>query len=295
MAAPAILHQVWASARDRLVRADIPDASLEAEVLLRHALGIDRVAFYANLRDPVPVESSGRFDALLVRREGREPLAYITGKREFYGMDFLVTPDVLVPRQETELLVDLAIQRLDDTKTPRVLDVGTGTGCVALAIAAQVPDADVHSVDASDDALTVATRNRDAHGLAGRVTLHRGDLLSPFVGDTPRWDVIVSNPPYIPTDVIATLSPEVRAEPHMALDGGPDGLDPTRELLAQSVGLLADGGRLLIEIYSDSAAEAQRLAAAAFPDTLVSIHSDLLGLARVLEIGPVSGRSTESS
>jgi release factor glutamine methyltransferase len=239
----------------------------------------------------VSAEASDRFERLLIRREGREPLAYITGKREFYGMDFIVTPDVLVPRQETELLVDLAIERLGDTKTPRVLDIGTGTGCVALAIAAHVSRAQVHSVDASDEALAVATVNRQAHGLAGRVTLHSGDLLSPFIGDAGRWDVIVSNPPYIPSGVIDTLSPEVRAEPRMALDGGPDGLDPTRILLKQANGLLAEHGTVLIEIYSDSARDAKEIAGEAFPGTPVNIHDDLLGLARVLEVGPLSGRS----
>jgi release factor glutamine methyltransferase len=290
MAATPTLHQLWASASDRLVSADIPDASLEAEVLLRFALGIDRAAFYATLSDPVIADAAGVFERLLVRRESREPLAYITGSREFYGMDFSVTPHVLVPRQETELLVDLAIERLGDTKTPetpRALDIGTGTGCVALAIAAHVPQAQVHSVDASAEALIVATRNREAHGLAERVTLHSGDLLSPFVDDAGRWDLIVSNPPYIPSAVIDTLAPEVRAEPRMALDGGPDGLDPTRELLKQAHGLLAEHGTVLIEIYTDSAAEAKKIAEETFPGTPVNIHDDLLGLARVLEVGPL--------
>jgi release factor glutamine methyltransferase len=287
-AGPPRLDKLWAAAIGRLTRAGIDDAALEAEVLLRCALDVDRAAFLAMQREPVPGSAVTNFEGLLARREGREPLAYITGHREFYGMDFAITPAVLVPRQETELLVDLAIKQLQDNKTPGVLDVGTGSGCVALAIAAHAPNADVHAVDLSEDALAVAGRNREAHGLTNRVTFHPGDLLSPFIGTPARWHLIVSNPPYIPSPVLVTLGPEVRAEPRMALDGGPDGLDPTRELMRQAADLLADGGRMLIEIFSDAAPEAARLAHGAFPDTPVTIHNDLLGLQRVLEIGPVA-------
>lgn len=284
------MDQLWASAIDRLTGAGIDDAALEAEVLLRHALGGDRAAFLAMQREPVPDRTAVEFERLLARRESREPLAYITGRREFYGMDFAITPAVLVPRQETERLVDLAIERAEIVNAPRILDVGTGSGCVALAIAAHVPDAGVHAVDLSEDALAVAVQNREANGLTDRVTFHQGDLMSGFVDTPKRWDVIVSNPPYIPLDVFEKLSPEIRAEPRMALDGGSDGLEPTRRLLEQATGLLADNGRMLIEIFSNAGAEAARLATGAFPDTPVTVHDDLLGLARVLEIGPVARR-----
>lgn len=284
------MDQLWASAIGRLTRAGIDDAALEVEVLLRHALDVDRAAFLAMQRELVPDEAAVEFERLLARRESREPLAYITGRREFYGMDFAITPAVLVPRQETELLVELAIERAGIVNAPTVLDVGTGSGCVVLAIAAHAPGADVHAVDLSEDALAVAVQNREANGLTDRVTFHKGDLLSGFVDTPTRWDVIVSNPPYIPSKVLETLSPEVRAEPRMALDGGSDGLDPTRKLMEQAAGLLADDGRVLIEIFSDAGPGAERLANGAFPDTPVTLHDDLLGLARVLEIGPVARR-----
>ncbi len=287
-ARPICLDRVWASASDRLSQAGIGDATLEAEVLLRHALGINRASFLAEQRDPVSDEAAAEFDRLLDRRVGREPLAYIMGRREFYGTDFAVTPAVLVPRQETELLVDLAVERLNDMTDPRAIDVGTGSGCVALAIALHASSADVHAIDVSEDALTIAARNRETHGLTDRVLLYEGDFMSPFAGDPGRWDVIVSNPPYMPSAVLDTLAPEVRAEPPLALDGGPGGLAPTRKLMEQAPGLLAEGGYLLIEIYSDSAPEAERLAIRAFPKTPVAVHRDLLGLARVLEIGPAN-------
>ena len=258
-------------------------------MLLRHVLQIDRAAFFAGLQDEVPGHVAAELDRLLQRRIAREPLAYITGRREFYAMEFSITPAVLVPRQETELLVDLAVERIGNRLGCRVLDIGTGSGCVALAIATHAPDAEVHAIDLSDEALAVAARNRQAHGLADRVTLHRGDLLEPFLGSSTRFDLIVSNPPYIPSAVLDTLSPEVRAEPGMALDGGADGLDSIRELLVQSQAALAEGGRLLIEVYSDSAQETGRLARASFPQAPVALHDDLLGLPRVLEVGPVNG------
>ncbi len=283
-------HELWALASDRLTRAGIDDAALEVEVLLRTALGVDRVAFLAMQREPVSDEAAVEFEGLLARRESREPLAYITDRREFYGMDFAISPAVLVPRQETEILVELAIERAGIANAPTVLDVGTGSGCVALAIAAHVPGADVHAIELSEDALAVAVQNREANGLTDRVTFHKGDLLAGFVDARTRWDVIVSNPPYIPSKVLETLSPEVRAEPRMALDGGADGLDPTRKLMQQAAGLLADDGRMLIEIFSDAGPLAARLATGAFPGTPVTIHKDLLGLQRVLEVGPVPRR-----
>lgn len=285
-AGPVHLRRAWTEARERLAASAVEDAWLEAEVLARHVLGIGRSAFYSRLADEISAGQASELRRLVGRRTGREPLAYITGTREFYGMDFAVSPDVLVPRQESELLVDLALQRIAGLTSPRVLDVGTGSGCIALAIAANAPGAVVHAIEASEGALAVAERNRRAHGLDGRVAIHHGRYLAPVIGAMDRFDLIVSNPPYIPSAVLRTLSDEVRAEPGMSLDGGTDGLEPTRALFSQAPCALSDGGRLLVEIYSDSARRVVALSADLFPETDAALHDDLLGLPRVIEIGP---------
>lgn len=280
------LRRAWTEARERLAASAVEDAWLEAEVLARHVLGIDRSAFYSRLADDISAGQASELRSLVGRRAGREPLAYITGAREFYGMDFAVSPDVLVPRQESELLVDLALQRIAGLARPRVLDVGTGSGCIALAISANAPGAIVHAIEASERALAIAERNRRAHGLDGRVAIHSGRYLAPVIGAMDRFDLIVSNPPYIPSAVLKTLSDEVRAEPAMSLDGGTDGLEPTRELFSQAPCALSDGGRLLVEIYSGGARHVAALSAGLFPETDAALHHDLLGLPRVIEIGP---------
>ena len=282
-----LLRRAWTEARERLAASGVEDAWLEAEVLARHALGIDRSAFYSRLAEEISPGRASELRSLVGRRTGREPLAYITGAREFYGMDFAVSPDVLVPRQESELLVELALQRIAGLTRPRVLDVGTGSGCIALAISASAPGAVVHAIEASEGALAVAERNRRAHGLDGRVAIHRGRHLAPVIGAMDRFDLIVSNPPYIPSAVLGTLSEEVRAEPAMSLDGGTDGLEPTRALFSQAPLALSDGGRLLVEIYSDSARRVAELSAGLFPGTDAALHDDLVGLPRVIEIGPL--------
>lgn len=286
-AGPVRLRRAWTEARERLVEAAVEDAWLEAEVLARHVLGIDRSAFYSRLADEISAGQASELRRLVGRRTGREPLAYIIGVREFYGMDFAVSPDVLVPRQESELLVELALERIGELTQPRVLDVGTGSGCIALAISANAPGAVVHAIEASEGALAIAERNRRTHGLDGRVAIHHGRYLAPVIEAKERFDLIVCNPPYIPSAVLGTLPDEVRAEPAMSLDGGPDGLGPTRTLLSQAPSALSDGGRLLVEIYSDSARRLAALSSRLFPEIDVALHDDLLGLARVLEVGPL--------
>ena len=280
------LRRAWTEAAERLTEAAAEDAWLEAEVLARHVLGIDRSVFFSRLADEITAGQASELRRLVGRRAGREPLAYITGVREFYGMDFAVSPDVLVPRQESELLVELALERIGGLTHPRVLDVGTGCGCIALAIAANAPGSVVHAIDASEGAIAVAERNRRAHGLDGRVAIHCGRYLAPVIGAVERFDLIVSNPPYIPSAVLRTLSEEVRTEPTLSLDGGPDGLGPTRALLSQVPNALSDGGSLLVEIYSDSARSVAALSSRLFPEINVALHNDLLGLPRVLEAGP---------
>ena len=281
-----LLREAWVEARDRLASAGIDDPWIEAEVLARRVLGIDRTGFYARLSDPVSARQANELQGLAGRRVAREPLAYITGIREFYGLEFAVSPDVLIPRQESELLVDLAVDRVKHLSRPRVADVGTGSGCLAIAIATQVPGAHVHAIEASEAAITVAARNRRAHGLDDRVTIHFGRDLEPVLEGAYGFDLIVSNPPYIPTEVLATLPAEVRAEPAVALDGGPDGLAATRTLLLQAPEVLSGGGRALVEIYSGSAGPVVEMASSLCPEAEVVLHDDMLRLPRVIEVAP---------
>ncbi len=277
------LAQAAAQAADRLHRCGIVDAALEAEVLLRHLLGCSRSAYFAMLGEPLSDGQARRLDALLCRRLAREPLAYITGLREFYGLDFIVTPDTLIPRQETELLVDLALEHARSLCRPSVAiaDVGTGCGAIAIALACNLPTARACASDISAAALTVADLNRRRHGVADRVALVRADMLTAFSG---RFDIIVSNPPYIRSELLEGLQPEVRREPQLALDGGADGLALIRRLLAQASALLNDGGCALVEISPEQSDAAYGIARIHFPDAEVSCANDLLGLARCVVV-----------
>ncbi len=235
----------------RLERAGLSahDAAFDAGVLLRHVLGWDRARWLASRRDPEPTGFADRIDPLVTRREHREPVAYILGTREFRGLDLEVTPDVLIPRPETEFLVEEALARLPASvpgRALRVVDVGTGSGCVAIGIAYERPDVYVTATDISPAALAVAERNARRHGVAERMTFLERDLLR-GVTDVP--DIIVSNPPYVARRDAPALSTEVGGhEPHVALFGGEtDGRGLIRDLLAQAAALLQPGAWLLFE------------------------------------------------
>lgn len=263
-------------AAPRLAAAGIDSARLDAELLLAHALGIDRTRLFARLREAVPAIAADAFAALLERRLRREPLAYLTGEQEFWSLRFAVTPAVLIPRPETELLVELA-QRLRPAPR-RVLDVGTGSGCIAVALARELPGAQLTAVDLSADALAVARRNAAAHGVAPRIEFAAGDVYT-GLPEAAVFDLIVSNPPYLaPGDA---ASPEIDFEPRTALYAGDDGLDVVRRLLAGTGARLRPGGHILIEIGLGQADAALALAAAAgLRDATVA--PDLAGIARVL-------------
>jgi release factor glutamine methyltransferase len=226
------------------------DARRDAEVLARAALGWSAAEFLACRHDEAPAVFVQRFPQMIARRVRREPVAYITGTREFWGLDFTVTTDVLIPRPETELLVEQALTWLKDRRLtgrgsvpPLVVDVGTGSGCLAVALAVECADVRLAATDISAAALAVARTNAAAHGVAHRIDFLLGSFLDP-VRDDP--DLIVSNPPYVVQ--AAALAPEVRRhEPHAALFGGADGLDAIRGLVAQAVRRLAAGGSLIIE------------------------------------------------
>jgi release factor glutamine methyltransferase len=228
----------------------IENPRTDAQLLLGHVLGYTKTELAVNFDEQPSEASRARFKELIQRRVAGWPVAYLTGTRGFYLLDFEVNPSVLIPRPDTETLVAEALTILKSRPSARVLDLGCGSGCIAISIAHQKNDAHVVAVDISPDALTVARRNAAKHRVADRVTFLHGDLFSPLdVGD--RFDLIVSNPPYVAHDEFATLQAEVRDhEPRIALDGGPDGLEFYRRIAARVTEFLKEGGRLLLEIGS---------------------------------------------
>ena len=279
-----VVERVGAAA-SRLVAAGLPPdvAALDAEVLARHVLGWDRAAYVCNRRDAAPRGFGAAYDAALDRRAGREPVAAIVGRREFWGLELEVGPGVLTPRPETELLVEEALRLArGPCAARRLADVGTGSGCVAIALATELPEARVIATDVSAAALAVARRNAAAHGVDARIAWVRTSCLD---GVSAAPDVIVANPPYVPDDDIAGLPPEVRGfEPRLALAGGRDGLDVARRLLDAAAGQLVPGGHLALEVGSGQA-PAVRDAVAARPGlALVRVRRDLQGIARTLVV-----------
>lgn len=277
-----------AAARARLEAAGISPAGarLDAEVLARHALGWDRAALVARSRDPEPAGFDRSFEALIARRAAREPVAQITGTREFWGLAFEVTPDVLTPRPETEMIVEEALAFADAHPCRDVIDVGTGSGCLAVAIAHTRPGLQVHAIDISDAALAVARRNAARHHVTDRITFVRGDL---FDGPTATADVIVSNPPYVPDADAGHMQPEVvRHEPHTALFGGPGGLDIVERLFREAPAHLAPGGRLIVE-FGFGQADAVAAMARDAGWTVIRVREDLQGIPRTIVLSRPAG------
>lgn len=253
-----------------------------AQALLAHVVGRGRAWLLAHPEAPLSPDQSARFLALLGRAADGEPLAQLVGEREFYGLPFAVTPDVLIPRPETESLVDavLAWAQAHDQPAPRLVDVGTGSGAIAITLALKLPQARVFAVEVSPEALAVARCNAARHGVAGRVGFVLGNLLGALSGP---FDAIIANLPYVNSEEIAAL--EVgRWEPRVALDGGADGLDLIRALLRQAPARLAPGGLLALEIGYDQGALALALCCEAFPAARVTLRPDLAGLARIVTV-----------
>jgi release factor glutamine methyltransferase len=236
-------------ATQRLAGAGVPEPALDAELLLRHVMGRDRAALLASDADPLGADQASRFFGLVSEREARRPLQHLTGTQAFWGRDFLVTPDVLIPRPETELLVEAALGLLSGVAAPVVVDVGTGSGCIALTLAAERPDAEVCGVDISHAALEVARTNARRLGLESRLHLFQGDLLSPVGHLAGSVHLVVSNPPYVPADQFPALMPEVRDhDPRLALVPTPDASDLYGRLATGARRLLRAGGALAVEI-----------------------------------------------
>ncbi|HEX2342668.1 MAG TPA: peptide chain release factor N(5)-glutamine methyltransferase [Vicinamibacterales bacterium] len=271
---------VVARGREQLVAAGIPEdqARLDAELLARHALGWDRAVWLASRRDEAPDPFLSEYAGLLARRLAREPVSLITGAREFWGLQFDTRPGVLIPRFETELIVEEALDQLARVEAPRIADIGTGSGCLAVALAHELPRARVVATDLSALALDVARSNAKKHGVTDRVRFVLTDMLD-GIGDS--FDVIVSNPPYVQSGDREGLAPEVRDhEPALALFGGTDGLDAIRAVVARTPARLAPGGRLIIEFGYD---QDERVCAIAQNGglTVLRIRDDLQGIPRV--------------
>jgi release factor glutamine methyltransferase len=254
---------------------------LDVELLLAHVLGTSRTGLQLVWDRCLAPEEIRALTALVRRRAAREPLAYLTGRRPFYDLVLDVAPGVLVPRPETEGIVEEVLAWARDRRGPlRIADVGTGSGAIAVALARHLPGAAVVATDRSPAALAVAARNVARYDLGGRVTLVRADLLEGVAGPL---DVVASNPPYVPSGRLDDLAPEIRDhEPREALDGGPDGLDVIRRLLPQAAGRLGAGGLLVVEIDESHGAAAAALARDAFPAADVAVRPDLAGLDRLL-------------
>lgn len=262
--------------RDAGIRAD--EADLGARLLAQHVLGWTTEQFFTDRAEAEPPYFAARFDSLVGRRAAREPLAYIVGMREFWNLEFEVNPAVLIPRPETELIVEAALELVSRTAIATIADVGTGSGCLAIALACERPDSRIIASDISREALDVARRNAVRHGVADRVEFVHGDLLDPI---TRICDLIVANPPYVVERARPALGPEVRDhEPGVALFGGNDGLRLLARLIQGAPAHLRSGGYLAFEFGLGQDDEIEQMLADASALTTVEFRRDLQGIAR---------------
>lgn len=257
-----------------LARKGVDSPRLQAELLLAHVLQLPRLKLYLEFERRLSDVQADRMREMVKRRGEREPLQQILGSTSFCGIEIGLTPDVLVPRPETEILAETAWEYLNQRGgEPVVLDYGTGSGCIAIAIAAHCPSAKVHALDISEKALAIARANAANH----KITFHQGSR----VPQLPPIDLFVSNPPYIPSAEIATLQPEVaRFDPHLALDGGADGLDFYRRIAVEALPVMADAGRVMLEFGDGQETALQKIFAVDW--TIEQVKADLCGKPRIL-------------
>ena len=280
------LRNVIQETHRTLESAGIPDARLEAEVMVMDVMRMPRQSIFAEQESQVSEQQQQSLNAIVERRLTREPLAYILNYREFYGVNLLVNPDVLIPRPETETMVEhalfMALMGMESRELV-IADIGTGAGAIAINLAIHLPAARIYATDAYDATLDVAAYNIRMHNVTDRVTLLKGDLLEPLPEPV---DVIAANLPYLPTDRIPTLQPEVQWEPIAALDGGPGGIDLIGRLLKQAAAgdRIKPHGVILLELDPEQIAETRSLATEAFPDAEITVERDLAGLDRLLVI-----------
>jgi len=286
----ATIGRALIAATERLRDAGSPTASLDAQVILAHALDVERSWLFAHYDHELTESEAERYTDLIARRAASEPVAYLVGRKEFYGLDLLVDRRVLIPRPETELLVDAVLEWIDDHYAPDsgaepvlVADVGTGSGAIALAVAAETPVAHVYATDISADALHVARQNADRLNLSSRVRFFQGDMLTPLPEPV---HILAANLPYIPQDDYQTLDADVHDyEPRVALESGPEGLDAIRRLLTQAPGNLRAGGLIVLEIGRDQGEAVAALVAESLPQAQwVSVEQDYSGHDRLVRI-----------
>jgi release factor glutamine methyltransferase len=276
--------QALAEASAALHANGITDARRDATALVMHTLGCDRTFLFTHDEDVLAPDALALLQLAVERRAQGEPLQYITGRQEFYGLEFEVTPAVLIPRPETELLVETALALLRATAAPQLCDVGTGSGCIPIALLHERMDARAVGLDISPAALAVAARNAARHGVEARLQLVVSDCFAALDETADRFDMILSNPPYVAAGDLAGLQREVRDfEPRVALTPGGDGLSVIRRLVADAPRLLAPGGHLLFEIgFNQHEAVARLIDARVW--TLLDIHQDLQGIPRTVAL-----------
>jgi release factor glutamine methyltransferase len=276
------IHDLVRGARDRFVTAGISanSANLDAEVLARQVLGWDRARFLTDRDERATSMFVLNYEPLVARRERREPVSYILGTREFWGLAFQVGPDVLIPRHETEFIIEETLARIGSDARPVIMDIGTGSGCIAVALAREIPGARVIATDVSRSALEVARQNARRHGVADRIQFVETSFLD---GIEDVADVIVSNPPYVPSVSQPGLTPEVRDyEPPVAVFGGEDGLDGVRSVLEAAVARLAAGGLLIMEFGLGQDDAVTALVDVVSTLDLVAIRHDLQDIPRTV-------------
>jgi release factor glutamine methyltransferase len=280
------ISQVITEGASRLHASGIDQERRTAGLLLCHVMGIDRTRLLTRSEEQIDEAQYLAYLALVVRRAAGEPAQYLTGHQEFYGLDFIVTPDVLIPRPETEFLIERVMNLVEDSKqdSPLIVDVGTGSGCIAVTVAKQLPRARLIATDASRAALDIARTNAERHGVRDRIEFLEGDLFAPLAkrGLEGAVDVLASNPPYVNEESSELLQREVRDwEPHEALFGGVDGLDFYRRLIAESPHYLKPGGYIVLEIAFSQLDSISEMVKGSALD-LVDITSDLQGIPRTL-------------
>lgn len=275
-----ILKQAISHARGILNDKNVEDAILEGELLLRHALKISRVQLYLNLDYELNSEEEETFWHLLERRLSGEPIAYITGHREFYGFDFHVDPSVLIPRPESELLVEKALELVRNRMMPVIADVGTGSSAIAVSLALNLPQARIYATDISASALKVALFNCQKHRIANRIYLLQGDMLEPLPEPV---DLVVANLPYVKESELPPIY-SANFEPLLALNGGSDGLEKIRRLCCQVSNKLNPGGYLLLEIGQGQRRAVTTFLHSLFPSAEIEVTPDLGGIDRVVSL-----------
>jgi release factor glutamine methyltransferase len=278
------LSQAIHTAETALNKGGVATARLDAELLLSHVLRKDRTWIFTHAHDDLDAVAEGLFRQLIERRSRREPLQYLVGTQEFWGLEFKVTPDVLIPRPETEIVVEAALAFLQHASAT-VFDLCTGSGCIAVSIARQLHTTRVFAADRSGPALAVARENARKHGVGGRIRFLEGDLFQPFEELDLRGqaDVITANPPYVKTGDLASLQPEVRDfEPEIALTSGPTGTEIHQRIITEAAAFLAKGGTLIMEMGIEQAERVSVMAEKAAAYARPEILKDLAGIERVI-------------